>query len=361
MAFTSLPGWDSFDHYVTAQIGQKWAGAGITTTINTTGVARTGQNCMQLTQDAISGGPVTRNIGQQSNIICGFAFNPSVLPTSTICNFLDSAGGDVQCFATLGADGSVSVVNHYTGQPGPVLGTSPAGLIRIGVWNALCFGIIFSTTGSVFVAINGQIVISVTGVNTIHSGANRCDGVQLSGPPSNLDTSSLFDDFFIGTSTNPAALVTDFPGYQAGPPASCGAPRIYPYVGDANRTPLDWTPLANTNWQETSQVPPPGDAAYVSASTVGNTDNYHLAPLAGEIPQGSFTVLGAQTVISARLQTAGSGLIAPNISGHQGNSQALTTSYSMYLQTYDVNPVTGVAFALPGDLATTFAGPEVTG
>lgn len=353
MAFKSVF-CDSFDHYAIGNLFQKWAGAANNSSINTTVGARTGLGCLELTQDAFAiggfvNGPITRNLGQQPNVIAAFAYQPSIAPIGTICNFLDQSAGDSQCFAQLNGDGSVSVVNHYVGQPGPLLLSTPAGLVRNGVWNTIAIGIIFSNSGTVIIWINGVLVASVSGVNTIHSGNNYCDGVQLSGPGTSLDSQAYFDDFFVGISTTPASLQDDYPG----------ALRIYPYIPAVNKTPLQWTPLANTNWQETSQIPPPGDSAYVSSATVGNIDQYEMQPISGQGPTGVFTIAFGQTVISARLDTAGAGSVAPNIAGTEGAASALTTSYSMYTECFDDNPVTSMPFA-PSDFTTsTFMGPQV--
>lgn len=345
---------DSFDHYAIGNLFQKWAGAANNSSINTTVGARTGLGCLELTQDAFAiggfvNGPITRTLGQQPNVIAAFAYQPSIAPIGTICNFLDQSTGDSQCFAQLNADGSVSVINHFVGQPGPVLASTPPGLIRNGIWNTVAFGIIFSNAGTVLIWVNGDLVTTATGVNTIHSVNNYCDGVQLSGPGTSLDSQAYFDDFFVGISTTPNLMRNDYPG----------ALRIYPYIPAANRTPLNWIPLANANWQETSQIPPPGDSAYVSSANPGDIDQYEMQPISGQAPSGVFSIAFGQTVISARLDTAGEGSVAPNIGGNVGADFALTTSYSMYTECFATNPVTGQPF-MPGDFTTTtFMGPEV--
>ena len=339
---------DSFDHYATAQISEKWPGASPSVAI-TSATSRTGTSSMEFVQDAVAGGVITPNIGKQSNLLVGTAYNPAVASIGTIMNFLDQAGNDYQCFVSLNADGSLSVRNHYIGQPGPTLLTTPTGLMRVGIWNTIAIGIIFSAAGSVWIWVNGILVASVTGVNTIHSGNNWCDGVQLSGPASDLDTSANFDDFYVGYSTTPLLMPNDYPG----------ALRIYPYIPAANETPLQWTPLSGANWQETSQIPPPGDSAYVTSSTPGDIDQYEMQPISGEGPAGVFSIAFGQTVISARIDTAGAGSVAPNIGGTEGTASALTTSYSMYTECFALNPVTGQPFE-PGDFTTTtFMGPEV--
>ena len=341
---------DSFDHYATAELPWKWGDVPEAAGINSTaGVPRTGTGCLEITQDAISGAPITRNIGQQGNLIVGHAFQPGVIPTSTIINFLDQSAGDHQCYSSLGGDGSISIINHYTGQPGPTLLTTAPGLIRQNVWNYIEYAIIFGSAGSVYVRVNGGTLYSATGVNTIHSGNPYCDGVQPSGPPSDDDSASLHDDFYVGYSDDPSNIAADLQGPR----------RLYPYLAVGNETPLQWSPLTGENWQETSAIPPGGDSSYVESSSVGTTDQYQLGPVSGEGPSGAWSGAFGQVTIAARLDAAGSGSVAADIGGNVATGQALTTSYSMYCQPYDTNPGTGDAFAST-DFATVFFGPKQT-
>jgi hypothetical protein len=64
-------------------------------------------------------------------------------------------------------------------------------------------------------------------------------------------------------------------------------------------------------------------------------------------------------VISARLDTAGVGSVAPNIAGTEGAANALTTSYSIYTECFDTNPVTGLPFTASDFTTPTFMGPQV--
>lgn len=350
MAFHTLF-MDSFDHYATAQGPWKWQGSWNFAGINSTpGVARTGTGCLECNIDAAGGNcPSITTFGSQPNLIVGFAFQPGVVPTSTICNFLDEGASDYQCFASLSGTGALAIINHYIGQPGPTLLTTDPGLIKQADWNYIELAIIFSTNGSVYARINGGTIYSAVGVNTIHSGNSICSGLALSGPPADDDSASLFDDFYLGYSDDPANISADLQGVR----------RLYPYIPSANETPLQWTPLSGSNYSEVNQIPPPGDAAYVSSPSVGTTDQYKLAPVSGEGPSGAWSGAFGQTVISARLDSAGSGSVAGDIGGTVASGQALTTSYSMYLQPYDTNPATGEPFAST-DFATVFFGPKQT-
>lgn len=340
---------DSFDHYT--DLSQKWAIVPASCAINTAGNARTGLGCLICTQESlVDSGPTSPNLGQQPNLILGHGFCPLQGQQHTVINFLDQTGNDPQCFAQFNADGSLSIIAHYSGSPGALLGQSPPGLILQGVYNYIEYAIIFAegTGGSVFVRINGQLVISSVGVGTASSGNNWCTAVQPSGPPQGADSAAYHDDFYVGYS-DLANIQDDFQG----------ALRLYPYIPAVDETPVQWTPLNGQNWQETSQIPPPGDAAYVAGPSVGLVDQYQMQPISGEGPTGAFTIPFGQAVICAKLDSAGSAEVAPDIAGTVGASVALTTTYHMLTQPYTTNPATGAPF-VPGDFNTTFMGPKVT-
>lgn len=345
---------DSFDHYSSAELDEKWStGSGPGTSIDTSGtVSRTGLGCLECTQ---VGGPTSPPLGNRPNLILGVAFNPGRPSQAMVVLFQDLTQADFQCYLQFNLDGSLSVINHYSLQPGPTLVTTPAGLVRQNDYNYVELAIIFCPTtnvnpiGEVYVRVNGLLVASATNVNTTHSGNAWCDAVSLIGPPADADSQCYFDDFYVGYSDTPGTITNDFQGVR----------EIYPYIPSLNETPLQWTPLAGTNFSEVNQIPPPGDAAYVQSGTIGQIDQYKMQPIPGHGPSGGFTAFG-QVVMSAKIDAAGSAVIAPDVAGTVGPQVALTTTYEMFCSPYDVNPATGIPFT-NSDFTTTFMGPKVTG
>ena len=330
---------DSFDHY--DNLALKWTSVPANTSINTSGAARTGIGCLYC---GTPGGP-QKAVGTLTNWICGHAFYPTVL-YGRIMIFYDTAVGEEFLDASINADGSVSLVSSNSHIQ---IGQSAPGLISQNEWvyfeYAVAFFVVLGVRYvNIYFRINGQLAITIE--NLASPVDASIDLVQPSGAFN--DQGGFHDDFYIGYSDNPANIQNDFQG----------AVRIYPWVPSDNESPLQWTPLANANWQETSQIPEPGDAAYVSNAPVGNVDQYKMSPVGGG-PVGFFTVPFGQTVIDARLDAAGSASVAPDIGGNIGSSVALSTSYLMGTQPYDVNPATGLPWS-GADFATTFMGPKQT-
>ena len=243
-------------------------------------------------------------------------------------------------------DGSISFQSNI-GLGNVVWATSPHGLIVPGLYNYIeVAAVIAAGTIEAWLRVNGLIVLHAVFVNPAIFG--HYNQFVLSGNGGANDT--YHDDIYFGSSSDPANIVNDLQG----------AVRIYPYIPSANNMPVDWTPLASTNYVEASQIPPT-DAAYNSGPTVGLVDQYEMQPISGHGPSGAFSIPFFQAVMSAQLSTAGSALIAPDIAGNVGNSVALTTDFHMYTQSYTDNPVTGSPLT-PTDLTTTtFMGPKVTG
>jgi hypothetical protein len=327
---------DSFDHYDSLSL--KWTSVPANTSINLTGDAsRTGIGCLYC---GTPGGP-QKALGVQTNFIFGGAFYAPVL-SGRFLIFYSVAIGDEVLDLTLNVDGSVSMV--VTGSHTPIANSGP-GLVSANeyVYYEVAGNLKGGPGTQFFLKINGALVISVT-IDYVYG---QIDLLQPSGLFN--DQGGFWDDLYIGYSDTPDNIVADMQG----------ALRIYPYIPAANESPLNWTPLANTNWQETSQIPEPLDAAYVSSSGAGDIDQYELQPVSGEGPIGSFSIPFGQTVICAKLDSAGSGSVAPDIGGHVGASSALTTNYEMSTQPYLLNPVTGLPFQ-PSDFTSTFLGPKRT-
>jgi len=324
---------DSFDHWSTST--EKYTSGSDTTDLSGT-QSRTGNGCLVMQ----TAGSVTLAYTAQSNFLIGIAYKPSNLTVRDIFVIRTNSGVDQQYHVSKNPDGSISILGGNSPFTQLLAQTGP-GILTVGSYAYIEFA--SQTTSSPL-----SIVLRVNGVeliNTTFTGITRTtDAFQLLG-----NDGDYCDDLYFGYSDTPSTINADFPG----------AVQIVAYTGDANETPLQWTPLAGTNYQEISQVPPPGDAAYNSAGSVGLVDQYHLAPLPGYGSLGTFSIKFGQTVISARLDSAGSAGIAPDIGGNIGTTQAITSSYVMYKQAYDVNPVTGLPFT-QADFATVFFGPKVT-
>jgi hypothetical protein len=206
---------------------------------------------------------------------------------------------------------------------------------------------------STFLSVGGSCIVRVNGVPVITFSGSMTDGVNQGVDgfllPGSAINNCYYNDLYVLDSSG--ATNNDF----------LGAVLIYALKPKANETPLNFTPLANTNWQEVNQFPAPGDAAYVFSPTVGAIDQYEY-DISG-IP-GAYLIKGIQHCMSARLDAAGAHTLFSQCNATTGQaaivgSNAPTTDYDFVLCPYDVNPNTGVAFQ-PSDFTTTFLGPVIT-
>lgn len=335
---------DSFDHYNTADIPNKWDTAGTDTAINiTVGVPRTGRGCLQIISSAT--GPTKTFDQDYTNVLMGFGWYSNTNGTIMLFqNFDADVGLNATNIALIcNADRSVSVQRHPP-SGGPILGTSAAGLILFNTYNHVAMRATIATLGSVDVWINGVQVLALTNVNTTNPTQptqQYMNGVTVMGP-GGTPTCFIDDVFIWDCSTAPNST---FPGPL----------RIYADVADADVA-VTWTPLVGPdNYQDTDEIPPDGDTSYVFSSTVGQVDQYRY-PMAN-IPANS-RIYSIQHVLDMKVDS-GARVVASNVNGTSPEAgDALSSDYHMFTTPYDTNPATGVAW-VQGDLPIS-AGPEVT-
>jgi hypothetical protein len=90
---------------------------------------------------------------------------------------------------------------------------------------------------------------------------------------------------------------------------------------------------------------------------VGDIDQYQFEPPSGVLPPVQIPAVGVSLV--AEIDAAGSRSIGAQIEGNASAGQALTTAYGMVYVPFDINPVTGLPWALT-DFPGTTIGPVVT-
>lgn len=335
---------DSYDNYTDLTSMYDAVGGGAL--IDTTGTkSRTGDGCLVLTQafGPSLNFPGHSGTGGGNGIVAGAAYYQPGVEDSTsggIFKFYEASSG--QDLVWIGVDGSlaIKVVNQLTG----TLGSSAAGVVTASVYNYIEMKVFFhAVNGSVTVRVNGVQVLSLTNINTLNFGAVVGSNITLNGPGGL--SGARFDDFYLldtsGTSNN------DF----------LGEVRLYPIMPSANSTPLQWTPLAGSNFSEVNQIPPPGDASYVSDGTVGQIDQYIYDP--SPVP-ANVVVFGAVHLMDAK-QASGSGSIASCVNGTAAAGVALgsVVYHFSVKQPYDTNPHTGNPWTL-ADFPSTVLGPKVT-
>lgn len=330
--------YDSFDHY--NQLLQKWSSGESGYNTNPTFV-RTGSQSLNPTNSTVFAQVPRINFTSRQTMIAGYAYYTTSfgIQGAQMSYWYNTASGAQFGQLDANTNGSISVFFFNS-----LAWTTVPGVLNTGAYYYIEIKCGFFQGGPFVLKVNGQVVLSET-VGTL-AGFAGVDGFLL---PGNTTFDTYYDDLYLlddtGTTNN------DF----------LGAVQIFAILPDANETPLQWTPLAGTNFSEVNQVPPPGDAAYVSSNTPGQIDQYHYT-ITG--PSGSYAIKAIQHSLSCRLDAAGSHTISSQINTHtSGNPQvgtnAVTGNYEFAIFPWDVNPNTGVAFQ-PTDFSTTFVGPNLT-
>jgi len=331
---------DSFAHYNT--LLQKWNSGdeGLVSFNTDPAFIRTGPQSLRVFSEAFGTAP-TINFTKRAEMVAGVAvYVASLSVGSSAFQFYELGDGDGYQIL-IQTNGAIALQVNSGGSQGQ----SAPGTIAAGQFYYIEARIQFKNGGAYTIRVNGETVLSGI-INQPTIGVQGADTFFI---PGSAIVDVYYNDLYVldtlGSENN------DF----------LGAVQIWAIYPDANETPLNWTPLANTNYQEVNQHPPPGDSAYVSDGFNGDIDQYRYHVTG---PTGSYTIPGIQHGMCAKLDAAGSHTIASQIGSHTGSgpsvgSASVGSNYSFVLQPWDVNPETGVAF-VPTDFASTFLGPKIT-
>lgn len=337
---------DSFDHYATADITEKWTAveaAGQWTIAAAAG--RRGSSALRVTsaswwiQKALPAGATT--------VVVGVAYKPPSLSTNLVLELSEATAAHVGL--RVNTDGSVSVHRMLSGpfstSNDVTLGTSAPGLVTAGVFTYIEIkATIHDTTGSVEVRLNGSTtpIINVTGVDTRNGGTGVVTLVYFtsySGPSGNYD----FDDLYLLDGTGSAPWNT-FLG-------DCRVDARYPTAAGAT---TGWTPSAGSNWQNVDDAPPNDDTDYNSTSTLNALDTFVVqdAPVVGA------TIFGVQHCLNLKKMDAGTCTVAPVVRhagvDNVGADISPGTSYAFGLLVQQTNPGTGAQWTEAGFNAAEF-------
>ncbi len=339
MAVVTLPFCDSFDHYDVESL--KWTAGNANSNIDLNGLkSRTGIGCLLFAGGAF--GPQLE-IPQLARVVAGTAFFPSgisAVPKSNIMWFWDTNNG-VQQVRVCGLP-NMAVAIFTQNDPFPtLLGQSAAGVLDPNSYNYVEVDATISHAATVIVRVNNVVVLTLSGVNTQGPGSNPyVDLWQLMG---GFGLESRHDDVYLIN-----------PGVTAVGSAFLGPVKVYAAVPFDNGA-VGWTPLANTNWQEVSEIPPDGDTSYNFSGNIGDVDQY-LYNATGVPPNSQ--VFFVQHTLDMKVDS-GARTVASDAAGNVSPGFALTSGYVMYKTPYPTNPATGLPWNPNTDFPAAF-GPKVT-
>lgn len=304
---------DSVEHYATASITRKW------TTKTLGSVAANGPGGRNALYDPL----VTIGIGSTTTVIAGCRINP-VLGNYNRITF-NQLGGTTDGYVNVNSDGSVSVVT-WAGGAYTTAGTSRPNVVRNASWSFLEFKMSVSATVAIAaVRVNGEEVLSLTGLNTSAVAVrivefrcnlgNMCDFYVC-------DTAGGVNDDFLGD----VEVRAHFP---------TGA-------GSA----ADFTPSAGSNWQNVDDTAPDDATTNNSSNTLNHKDSFVFE----DLKSAGGTIKGVQLVgcfskdksgaaqMKNRLEIGGSEYLGAAFYPSMG-------SYTYAIDIYDKSPATSAAFS----------------
>lgn len=338
---------DSFDHYATADMTEKWTTSGVSGSGSVITIAASGRrssSAFRWTTGGSAGGASTGYLHKgltpgDTTCVVGFAV---LVPSGTVGTVgmplaAIRDGTTPQVLLRLNADYSLSVVRGA--QNGTVLATSPvvlsAGLFAYVEWKVT----IHNTAGTVAVRVNGVSVpaLSLSSQDTQNTATTQWTAVAVGTAESVASTHAAgtrnvdWDDLYVLDGTGAAPWNTFL-----------GDCRVDVRAPTAEGASSAWTPSTGTdNALTVDEAAPNDDTDYNAAVTTGLTDTFVVpdAPVAGA------TIFGVQHCLAMKKMDAGVCTVAPVIrhggTDYVGANLSPVTSYAYGLQIAQTNPGTG--------------------
>jgi hypothetical protein len=331
---------DSFDHYDTASVLDKWTSNFTPSTIEV-GKGRCGTNCMKLGtfEDLLKGvlfTSLTGTVGFAACVISHETVTAAEIHLSTL------GGSYPQAHLTLwyhAIDGSLSVVRNSSSDV--LLGQTVPDVIRQDDWYYIEWrATIDPAVGAVTVRVNNVEVIAVTGVNTLGDiGASNPFPLDLRSVGFHCGSNEAWrlDDVYILDSTGPAPNNTFLGDCRVEylKPRAAGTYQQWPIV----------VGTSGSHWLAVNDnAVPDEDATYVEANAPGLTDSNLYQPTG--LPSGP--IFGAQLSLHAKKTEIGPRVVAPVVNAVTGPPHFSPSAETYrYLHTmFPTNPTTGLPWTI---------------
>lgn len=323
---------DGFDHYVTAEILDKWDYR-LSATITTT-TPRTGVQCLRCG----SGAEVGKIIPATGTIICGFGMRKDESGTVGYVDVVrfETAGGAEQ-FALQYSDSAKTfrVTSGFGQSSGSGVFDLTTGYHHIEV--KITFD---DTVGAWEYRINGITAESGTGVDTNPqtspgAGAGTVERVELDSTPSGGEPDSFFDDFYI--LDDDGSFNNDLLGDVI----------IDTKFVTSNGTTNAWTPSgAPPNSDMVDELLVDGDTTYVETATNNADELYNV----GNVSAILTDIKGVQSNITAKKTTSGKADLSPLVRSPGLFIRTEQTvgqgAYAVYRDVHDTDPDTAAAWGV---------------
>jgi hypothetical protein len=178
----------------------------------------------------------------------------------------------------------------YRGSTSLLLGSGHTALKR-NTWHYLEYKVYcHDSSGTIDVRLDGQTVISASGIDTLQDATGWVGTIAIEAPSSSTagSVAATIDDLYI---LNGAAGLSDF----------LGPVKIETLRPTGDTATVDWTPSANADHYTLIDENPVNSSDYVASSTANQEDKYTLANLSSIT-----TVQGVQLGVMAQLDGPGS-------------------------------------------------------
>jgi hypothetical protein len=183
-----------------------------------------------------------------------------------------------------------------------------------------------TAAGTASAQIDGVNQFTVAGINTQDAATAQFDSVLLF-----INGFSLtdFDDWYVKDTLG-----------------MLGERRVVNLRPNADGAPLQWTPSAGvTHFNLVNEVPPDDDATYVEDSTPTDIDTYGM----DNLPYNPAHIDTIQTSMFARKTDAGLRQVSVMVSGTTSAVVVtLTSTFNDYIEMWDLDPLTGLAWTFAG-------------
>lgn len=332
--------WDSFDHYATANILEKW------TYLETSGfcsiaigaVGRHGTSGLNFGR--VDGRYYFLRrplLASPSTVIMGASVrHESTLPSTydRVWSWLDNT--TIQLSLRLNNDGSLEVLRGGATTVG--ISTSGACPYPDVHYYIEMKALIDGAAGTVEVKVNGVTVINEVGANTQQSANAQVTQVQVGGTWYGANANLYFDDLYVCDDTG--GYCDDF----------LGDTWMCMLLPEGVGTHADWTPSAGANWQCVDDNPPNDDTDYNLSGTATDRDSFEMEDLPAGI---AGTVHAVCAVIDARKDEAGIRTIQPSLrSGgvdYDGTGVNVPNNYAFHiLEAWETDPDTAAPWIVAG-------------
>lgn len=316
---------DSFDHYATADVLNKWttvesssAGQAISS-----GGGRRGTNGWICTS---AGRGLNKAFTSVTTAIIGVAVKHPTLPGANQELFAFREGATQHVSVNVKSDGAIEVKRGAAS--GTLLGTSAAGVISANTFHFIEARVtVDNATGAFEIQVDGVSVLSASSQDTQNGGVAGITNIGIIGQTAN----TVFDDVYICDTLG--GVNDDFLGDVR---CDCYFPS-----GNGNSSGLTGSDADSTdNYLLVDETAPDADTTYVESDTATTKDTYDF-PAMSHTPA---TINAVQVVATAKKDDAGARSITTvTRSGgadYDGATEALTTAYLAYSQIKETDPNT---------------------